>query len=129
LRPIDLRQEQHQLAGGTHQVTETGHDRGFGREDAAQQRSPRKDDGDEICAARQRAWKTLSGFSEEKHVGQTALLDARGSPAGSVRHGRRLRVHANNKRSRLAPGAAQHGLSATRSDINHHPLVAGDEGG
>ena len=95
-------------------------------EHAAEQRSPREEDADEIGTASQwRGSERLDAGGEEQGVRRTTPVGS----TGRIGHRSSRGVDADDKRRRLRRSAGEHGTTVARAKIHDHPVGPGDQAG
>ena len=120
----DDRREDLDPAARCDQRGDPGQRRFVQAEHAAQQRTPRERDGDQVRAARQhRARQALCAGGQEDRVRGTASSGTPGRLGHRGSHG----VHADHQGTRLGACAHKHGSAVTGTDIDDHPVGPGDQ--
>ena len=99
-------------------------------EGATQQRAPRKQDGNEVGGSVELGREGLSRRHDEQRVGQTAgqtaLPCSSGGTSRRLGHRRGVGVDTEHKGPGLAGRRGEDGAAITRTEVDDHPLGAGD---
>ncbi len=114
-------QQQLQLAGVLEHCRDATHGGRLGLDEGAQQRAPRKSHGHQVCAPGEDAGQPFGRLDEENRVARRAT-----APRGML-HRPLIGIDAHDERDRLTPGAPQHCLSGTGTQIDDHALVVSDQ--
>jgi len=93
-------------------------------EKAAQQRSPREQDSNLVGDAEQLGRRGLGGGQDEQQVRDGS---AARRTAGRLGHRSRVGVDTDDQGCRLGHGQRERRAAVTRTEIDDHPLVAGDQ--
>ncbi len=139
--PIDLRrnaleavasrwrEQQLERAAGSNQAGYAGRHRRLEADAASKQGSPREPYGHEVGRTGEGRGRHLGCGENEPGIRAATLASRSGSAPGGLDHCRRAGIETEDEGCRLAGGQIEHGSTVTRSDIDRHPLVAGNEVG
>jgi len=111
---VDGGHQNTQLCSNFHQARDRSDDRARSLDEPAQQRPPRKVNGDFVGETRELAWHALDALDEERGVLQARSL----GPPGPVRKGIRARVEGDREGRRLGPRAMQDVAAVARTDVH-----------
>ncbi len=112
-----------------HERRDTGRDTFVATQHPVEQRAPGERDGELVRKAGQFGRRRLGGSDHEQRVWSSALVHGFRGAARGLDHRRGVRIDPDGQGRRLGRGAREHGSAVTGTEVDGHPLGAGDQFG